>query len=116
MGVSASLLSQQSVKKVLSSAVLRVGGVQHRVLVDTGCSRCVAHVSCCSMWTKSALYLITLNSGKWQCEGMSELRLQLRNGATADVSVCMTTQILLGFSFILGMDGIRALGGVTVGP
>ena len=65
---------------------------------------------------KSALYLITVNGGKWQCEGMSKLRLQLCNGATADVSVCMTTQMPLSFSLILGMDGIRALGGVTVDP
>ena len=36
--------------------------------------------------------------------------------ATADVSVCMTTQMPLGFSFIPGMDGIRDLGGDTVDP
>ena len=33
-----------------------------------------------------------------------------------DVSVCVTMETPLGFSFILGMDGIRALGGVTVDP
>ena len=49
--VSASLLSR-SESEALPSVVMYVGGVQpasvqRRVLVDTGCSRSIVHVSCC---------------------------------------------------------------------
>ena len=115
-GVSAILLSHQSVKKVLPSIVMKVNGTWRRVLVDTGCSRSVAHVSCCETWTKSEVCLVTASGDKWQCKGTGVLRLQLHSGGSADVSVCATENMPLGFSFILGMDGIRALGGVTVDP
>ena len=115
-GVSASLLSRQSVKEVLPSVVLEVDGVLRRVLVDTGCSRSVAHVSWCKTWTKSAVCLVTASGDKWQCEGTGTSQFQLHSGARADISVCVTTEMPLGFSFILGMDGINALGGVTVDP
>ncbi|KRZ64368.1 hypothetical protein T08_16333, partial [Trichinella sp. T8] len=29
---------------------MNVGGIRRRVLVDTGCSVCVVHASCCRSW------------------------------------------------------------------
>ncbi|MPC48323.1 hypothetical protein E2C01_042091 [Portunus trituberculatus] len=48
-GINASLLSQQSVNVVLLSASVNVGNVQRRVLVDTGCSMGITHMSCCKV-------------------------------------------------------------------
>ena len=42
------------------------------------------------------------------------VRLQLSGGATADVHVYVVASKPLGFPFILGMNGILVLGGVTV--
>ena len=45
---------------------------------------------------------------------MCSVRLQLGGGAAADVRVCVTARKPLGYMFILGMDGIKVLGGVRV--
>lgn len=113
-GVSATLLSWQSVSEVLPSAVVSVEGVQRRVLVDTGCSHSIAHISCCKEWRKSAVNMVTVSGEEWQCEGTGTVRLQVSCGAYVDINVIVTTSKPLGFSFLLGMDGIKALGGVTV--
>ena len=98
----------------LPSALVSVGGVQRRVLVDTGYSRNIAHVSCCKQWSMDTISIITVNGEEWQCEGTGLVRLQLGGGAAADVRVCVTATRPLGYTFILGMDSIKALEGVTV--
>lgn len=94
--------------------MLSVEGVRRRVLVDTGCSRSIVHVSCCKAWTKGAVDMVTVSGEKWQCEGTGVVHLQLSSGASIDICVCVTTAKPLGFMVILGMDGITALGGVAV--
>ncbi|MPC69614.1 hypothetical protein E2C01_063844 [Portunus trituberculatus] len=66
--------------EALPCVIVSVKGVRHRVLVDTGCSQSVVHVSCCKAWMKGAIDMVTP----------------------------------LGFMVILGMNAIRALGGVAV--
>ncbi|MPC72747.1 hypothetical protein E2C01_067060 [Portunus trituberculatus] len=68
-GISATLFSWQSVSEVLPSAVVRVDGVQRRVLVDTGCSRSIAHVSCCKAWKEGGVNMVTISCEEWKCEG-----------------------------------------------
>ena len=100
--------------EALPCVIVSVEGVRHRVLVDTGCSRSVVHVSCCKAWTKGAVDMVTVSGEKWQCEGTDVVRLQLSGGASTDICVCVTTTKPLGFMVILGMNAIRALGGVAV--
>ena len=82
--------------------------------MDTGCSRSIAHVSCCKEWSNDTISMITVNGEEWQCEGTGLVRFQLSRGTAADVRVCVTATRLLGYTFILGMDSIKAFGGVTV--
>ncbi|KAG0724917.1 Nephrin [Chionoecetes opilio] len=84
------------------------------MLVDTGCSRSIAHVSCCKAWKKGIVSMTTVSGEEWQCEGTGIVRLQLSGGAFTTVRVSVTAVKPLGFEFILGMDGIKALDGVTV--
>ena len=63
---------------------------------------------------KDAVRIITVSGEEWQCEGAGSVRLQLSSGASTIIRVSVTTLMPLGFTFILGMDGIKALGGVTV--
>ena len=58
--------------------------------------------------------MITVNGEEWQCEGTGLVRLQLGGGTAAEVRVCVTATKLLGYTFILGMDSIKALGRVMV--
>lgn len=113
-GVSASLSSERLVKEALPTTVVTLNGDKHSVLVDTGCSRCVAHVSCCKNWKKEAVSILNISGKEQQCEGTGVVRIQLDNGAVAEVEVIVVSVKPLGFTFILGMNGITALGGVFI--
>ena len=93
-----------------------VDGVQCSALVDTGCSRCVAHVSCCKTWRKEDVVILTMNGKEQRCKGTGVVRLQLHNGASAEVDVLVVDSKPLGFAFILGMNAVATLGGVSVNP
>lgn len=44
---------------LMNTPLVRLDGVEHRVLVDTECSRSIAHVSCCEKWNQGAVGMIT---------------------------------------------------------
>ena len=91
-----------------------MNGAQRRVLVDTGCSTCIAHASCCQVWKKEPVDIITISGDAVRCIGNSRVRLQVKDGRVVDVEAFVVQAKPLGFEFILGMNGIAALGGVTV--
>ncbi|KAG0715736.1 hypothetical protein GWK47_000105 [Chionoecetes opilio] len=91
-----------------------VNGVLTTALVDTGSSRCIAQVSCCSSWKQEVVSVLTVSGKEHFCKGTGIVRLHLSIGASADVDVLVVDSTLLGFPFILGMNGIVALGGATV--
>ncbi|KAG0714342.1 hypothetical protein GWK47_001615 [Chionoecetes opilio] len=83
-------------------------------LVDTGRSRCIVHVSCCSSWKQEVVSVLTVSGREHFCKDTGIVRLHLSNGSSVDVDVLVVDSNLLGFPFILGMNGIMALGGATV--
>ncbi|MPC30392.1 hypothetical protein E2C01_023655 [Portunus trituberculatus] len=91
-----------------------VNGVLTTALVDTGCSRCIAHVSCCSSWKHEVVSILTVSGKEYFCKGMGIVNLHLNNGKAVSVDVLVVETTPLGFPFILGMNGIVALGGATV--
>ena len=111
---SASLLSCRPVNGALPVTRLSVDGVSCEALVDTGCSQCVAHVSVCRRWSRRPVSVMTVSGGRYWCEGSGEARVQLQSGESVFVDVLVVARKPLGFEFILGMNGIRALGGATV--
>uniref|UniRef100_A0A5S6QJ61 RNA-directed DNA polymerase n=1 Tax=Trichuris muris TaxID=70415 RepID=A0A5S6QJ61_TRIMR len=114
VGISASLLPHCPLIEALPTAQLYVDGVQREVLVDTGCSKCVAHVSCCKRWRKELTSVIAVDGREFQCEGSGTAHLQVTGGVAVEVRIIVTHVNPLGFDFILGMNGITALGGVIV--
>ncbi|KRX31204.1 hypothetical protein T05_6505 [Trichinella murrelli] len=80
---------------------MNVGGIRRRVLVDTGCSVCVAHASCCRSWREEDVAITTMCGRAMRCEGTGVVQLRPHGKP-------------LGYDLILGMNGIAALGGVTV--
>ena len=58
--------------------------------------------------------ILTISSEKQRCEGTGVVRLRLDNGASVDVKVFVVSDKPLGFPFVLGMNGVTALGGVSV--
>ena len=56
-------------------------------------------------------------SGERQrCEGVGRVKLRVGNGSSVVVDVYVVDFKPLGFEFILGINGISALGGVTILP
>uniref|UniRef100_A0A5S6QMU4 Integrase catalytic domain-containing protein n=1 Tax=Trichuris muris TaxID=70415 RepID=A0A5S6QMU4_TRIMR len=93
---------------------MEVDGVRRTVLVDTGSSKCIICSSCCSNWTKIPVNITAVNGSELRCEGQGAVDLRPNGGGRATVEVIVTDSKPLGFDFILGMNGIIALGGVTV--
>ncbi|KFD62492.1 hypothetical protein M514_13006 [Trichuris suis] len=110
----ASLLPRCPLIEALPTVQLHVDGVQRVVLVDTGCSKCVAHVSCCKKWRKEPTSVIAVDGREFQCEGSGTAHLRATGGVPVEVRIIVTHVKPLGFDFILGMNGITALGGVIV--
>ena len=96
-GVSASLLSEQAVNEALPVADVWLDRNWHRVLVDTGCSRCVAHISCCKNWRKEDVSILTISGEEQRCEGTGVVRLRLGNGVSVEVKVFVVSANPLGF-------------------
>ncbi len=93
---------------------LIVDGVNCDALVDTGCTQCIAHVSVCSRWTRGNVSVRTVSGEHYLCMGTGVVQVQLLSGVSVSVSVLVVSSKPLNFDFILGMNGIGALHGVTV--
>ncbi|MPC94876.1 hypothetical protein E2C01_090065 [Portunus trituberculatus] len=74
-GVTASLLSGQRVNETLSVTEVWLDGNWHKVLVDTGTSWHVAHISCCNKWRKEDVAILTISSEEQKWEGTGVLCL-----------------------------------------
>ena len=93
---------------------LQVNGVHCDALVDTGCTKSIAHISVCQKWNKRKVSVTTVSGQQHWCEGTGQVNVALQSGHTATVDVLVVTQRPLGLPFILGMNGVDAMNGVTV--
>ena len=59
---------------------------------------------------------MTVSGQKQHCEGVGRVQLRVCNGDSVVVDVYVVDFKQLGFEFILGINGISALGGVTIFP
>lgn len=100
--------------QALPITAVSVDGTRLDALVDTGCSVSIAHVSCCKSWRRQDVRIVTMGERVHRCEGTGVVCLKLSGGATVNIDVYVVSSKTLGFSFILGMNAIVALGGVTV--
>lgn len=93
---------------------MNINGLPCNVLVDTGCTTSIAHVSVCSNCSTKSTSVTTISGEQLQCIGMGIVQVCLLSGASAAVDVLVVKEPPLGFKFILGMNGITAFHGVTV--
>lgn len=59
---------------------LLVDGVRCDTLVDTGCTKSIAHVSTCSHWTKQEVQVVTVGGERYKCEGTGVMHVRLPSG------------------------------------
>ena len=97
-------------------AEISVDGFTRVVLVDSGCSRCIVYAPCCVSWKRQNVSVVTVNGQKQRCAGVGRVCLQVRSGNPVEVEAFVVEFKPLGFECILGVNGIVALGGVTILP
>ena len=92
---------------------MTVDGVERRVLVDSGCSCCIVYAPVCK-WTRRKASVTTVNGQLQECKGVGRVWIRTADGAEAEVDALVVDFKPLGLDCILGVDGISALGGVTI--
>lgn len=110
-----SVASLSTARDALPTVILRVNDCDQSVLVDTGCSRCIIHVSHCAQWRTCHTSLMTMDGTKHSCIGMTTVCLQRNGNPPRFVEAIVVSFRPLNFDFVLGMNGIEAFCGVTVG-
>ncbi|KFD63395.1 hypothetical protein M514_24416 [Trichuris suis] len=93
---------------------MKVDGVLRRALVDTGSTRCIIYAPCCRSWRKQQIHVTTVSGEQLHCIGVGSVKLQLSEGDPVTIEGVIADKKPLGFDVIIGMNGISALGGVTV--
>ena len=93
---------------------MNVNGVLCEVLVDTGCTRTVVHSSLCAEWKRRSVSMVTVSGQRVDCAGTAEAEVGVPGGGAVVLDALVVAMKPLGFCAILGMDGVKALGGVTV--
>ena len=112
--ICASLLPQLRIGAVLPVAELRVDSIIRVALIDSGCSRCIVYEPCCASWERKNVSVVTVNGQKQNCEGIGRVCLQVGDGESVEVYVFVTSFKPFGFECILGVNGIKSLGGATM--
>ena len=95
---------------------LSVDGAICHALVDSGCSHCIVHAPYCAPWTRKGADVMTMSGERQPCEGVGRVQLRVYNGDSVVADVYVVDFKPLGFEFILGVNGISALGGMTISP
>ena len=113
-GSCAGLLSGLRWSGALPVRVLAMNGIECSVLIDTGCTRTVVHTSLCVGWERREVCMLTVSGQRLDCAGTADVRVRVPGMAAVVVDALVVGEKPLGFCAILGMDGVRALGGVTV--
>ena len=93
-----------------------VDGAICLALVDSGCSHCIVQAPYCEWWTRKRADLMTVSCQRQHCEGVGRVQLRACNGDSMVIGVYVVDFMPLGFEFVLGINGISALGGVTIFP
>ena len=79
--------------------------------MDSGCSQCICDVTCCDRWRRWHVAVETIDGQRMRCLGTGTVQLRVQDVGEVSVDV-VVDRSPLGFKFILGMNGITALGGV----
>lgn len=64
----------------LPTVRLTINGMDCETLVDTGCTRCIAHVSLCSQWTRENVSVRTVSGEFYECLGTGVVQVRLPSG------------------------------------
>ena len=93
---------------------VKIDNVQCSALVDTECSQFIVSTNCCQMWRKQGVDVMTINGLSQACYGVGTVTIYDEKSNTAEVDILVMQEKPLGYDLLLGIDAIRALGGVII--
>ena len=92
-----------------------VDGSACRALVDSGCTDNLVHASVCRPWRRQRTTVTTMSGDSFSCSGVGRALVRTATSQSAEVDVLVLESRPMGVDMVLGITGISALGGVTVG-
>ena len=93
---------------------MEIDGHERTVLLDSGCSTCVIYAPMCKFWVRKAVSVVTLGGESQSCVGVGSVVVSLPGCRGVKVRMLVVDFKPLGFDCILGMNGICAMGGVSI--
>ena len=90
---------------------VQVNGVWCSALVDTGCSRSIVRTD-----VRHGVDMQTIDGTSWACSGVGTMSILTDGGGHAEVNIMLVHERPLSYDLLIGIDTIRALGGVTITP
>lgn len=113
--INTKFLHHQDVNAVLLEMYIYVDGMQCSVLIDTECSQSIVDAEWCQCWKKARVDVRTIaGTSRACCVGV--VTIFTNKGDSAKISVLVVCDKPLEFDLLLGIDVIRVLGGIIVGP
>ncbi|CAE1289280.1 unnamed protein product [Acanthosepion pharaonis] len=109
-------LPPRSVNAALPVVNVYVEGKRCSALVDTGCSRSIVSADRCVTWNSQQIEIRTIDGVSRACCGVGTVSVLTDGGSHAKVDVLVARQRPLGYDLLLGIDAIRALGGMMITP
>ncbi|CAE1328869.1 unnamed protein product [Acanthosepion pharaonis] len=115
-GAVATLAPSRSINAALPVVNVYVEGKRCSALVDTGCSRSIVSADRCVTWSSQQIEIRTIDGVSRACCGVGTVSILTDGGNHAKVDVLVARQRPLGYDLLLGIDAIRALGGMIITP
>ncbi|CAE1282886.1 unnamed protein product [Acanthosepion pharaonis] len=106
----------ESEDKVLSQPLPPLEGKRCSALGDTGCSRSILCADRCVTWSSQQIEIRTIDGVSRACCCVGTVSILTDGGNHAKVDVLVARQRPLGYDLLLGIDAIRALGGMIITP
>ena len=93
-----------------------VDGAKCSALIDTSCSRTIIDADRYWSWKRATVNMMTIGGMSRPCCGDGMVTVSTEEGSSAKISVLVVGGKPLGFDLPLGINAIKALGGMVVGP
>ena len=101
---------------MLLVANIYINGTQCLAIGDTGCSRMFVDTDRCWSLRRAVVDIMTIGGMSHSCCGVGMVIVATEGGNSAKISILEVRGKPLGYDLLLGIDAIRALGGVAVWP
>ena len=113
--VSAGVLSRAVLSGALPVTEVIADGAMCRALVDSGCTENLVHAPVCRQWRRQRTAVTTMSGASFYCSGVGTVEVSTATGQSARLDVLVLEDQPMGVDMVLGVPGISALGGVTIG-